>query len=122
MGIFQSGVMPMWEDPVNKDCVELRAKIPSSLTKPALNTMWEEIVVDLITKRIPFSELVAGIRVCDKSRGGDAFNRFEIWTKIPQDTDEKLKAKEELIKMKAHIENLFVNHGHMVEVQIATRK
>jgi hypothetical protein len=34
--------------------------------------MWEDVVVDLITKKLPKSEEVAGIRICDKSRGGDA--------------------------------------------------
>jgi hypothetical protein len=37
LGIFQSGVKPMWEDDVNKGCVEIRAKIPGNLVWSAIN-------------------------------------------------------------------------------------
>ncbi len=78
--------------------------------------MWEDVVVDLITKKLPKSEEVAGIRICDKSRGGDAQIRIEVWTKIKSTTDEGL------IEMKAHIKALFTNHGFITEIQIADRK
>ena len=97
LGIFQSGVKPMWEDVVNKDCVEIRAKIPASLTMKNLNTVWEDIVVDLISNKIPSSDDIAGIRICDKSRGGEAQIRVEIWTKIRTEADPRLDG------MKSHI-------------------
>lgn len=56
LGIFQSGVKPMWEDDVNKGCVEIRVKIPGSLVWATINQIWEDVVVDLITKKIPNSE------------------------------------------------------------------
>jgi hypothetical protein len=87
----------MWEDVVNKDCVEIRAKIPASLTMKNLNTVWEDIVVDLISNKIPSSDDIAGIRICDKSRGGEAQIRVEIWTKIRTEADPRLDG------MKSHI-------------------
>jgi Eukaryotic initiation factor 4E len=52
IGIFQSGVKPEWEDVVNKGCVEIRAKIPGSLTMKNINTIWEDVVVDLVTNKM----------------------------------------------------------------------
>jgi hypothetical protein len=46
----------MWEDDVNKGCVEIRAKIPGNLVWVTINQIWEDVVVDLITKKIPNSE------------------------------------------------------------------
>jgi len=116
LGIFQSGVKPMWEDPVNKDCVEIRAKIPAHLTQNTINAVWEHTVVDLITSKIPGSEDIAGIRICDKSRGGESQIRVEIWTKIRAETDFRLEG------MKTHIKKLFEDHGFMGEISIANRK
>jgi hypothetical protein len=116
LGIFQSGVKPMWEDEVNKDCVEIRAKIPAHLTQSMINAVWEHTVVDLITTKIPSSDDIAGIRICDKSRGGDSLIRIEIWTKIRADNDPRLEG------MKTHIKQLFEGHGFMGEIQIANRK
>jgi len=106
----------MWEDEVNKDCVEIRAKIPASVTMKIINTLWEEVVVDLITNAIPNAKDIAGIRICDKSRGGEAHIRLEVWTKIKMENDERLAG------MKQHIKTLFDGHGFMVEIQIANRK
>ena len=46
----------MWEDDVNKGCVEIRAKIPGALVWVTINQIWEDVVADLITKKIPNSD------------------------------------------------------------------
>jgi hypothetical protein len=46
----------MWEDVVNKGCVDIRAMIPGNLVWATINQIWEDVVVDLITKKIPNSE------------------------------------------------------------------
>ena len=69
LGVFQSGVKPMWEDPVNRGKIEIRASLPSGLMMNAYNKLWEEFVADYVTHKIPHSEEIAGIRICDKSRG-----------------------------------------------------
>jgi hypothetical protein len=56
LGIFQSGVKPMWEDDVNKGGMEIRARIPGNLVWFTINQIWEDVVVDLITKKIPNSD------------------------------------------------------------------
>jgi hypothetical protein len=35
-----------------------------------LNKLWEELVLDVITKQFPFSEEITGVRILDKSRSG----------------------------------------------------
>lgn len=106
----------MWEDEVNKNCVEIRAKIPASLTMKNLNAVWEDVVVDLISNKVPSSDGIAGIRICDKSRGGEAQIRIEIWTKIPSEADPRLT------EMKTYTKELFDKHGFMGEISIANRK
>lgn len=106
----------MWEDEVNKNCVEIRAKIPASLTMKNLNAVWEDVVVDLISNKVPSSDAIAGIRICDKSRGGEAQIRIEIWTKIPSEADPRLT------EMKTYTKELFDKHGFMGDISIANRK
>ena len=53
-----------------------------------LNGMWENLVLDLISKQVPFVEEVTGARIVDKSRQGGENFRMEVWTKFnSQDSD-----------------------------------
>jgi hypothetical protein len=53
----------MWEDPVNAMGSEIRCVLSSNLTYELYNSIWEEVIVDLVTKKIPHSEEIAGIRI-----------------------------------------------------------
>ena len=43
--------------------------------------MWEDIISDIVSKRMPHSDDIAGIRICDKSRN-DPIIRREVWLKF----------------------------------------
>lgn len=38
----------------------------------ALNKIWEDLVLELITKEFPFVSEITGARILDKSRAGQA--------------------------------------------------
>ena len=112
----------MWEDEVNKGCAEIRAKIPGNINMAKLNEVWENFVVDLVTNKMPHCDDVAGIRICDKSRGGESQIRIEIWTKIKYNKDEKVIDKR-LEAMKENINSLFSAQGFInPDIQIADRR
>ena len=106
----------MWEDEVNKDCVEVRAQIPNRLTMRAINAFWEDVVLDLITHKIPNAVDIAGIRMCDKSRGGNSQYRLEIWTKIKSVQDPRIE------DMNRHVRNVAEANGYRVDIKIANRQ
>jgi hypothetical protein len=77
----------MWEDKINATGSEFKFMIiplgaTSAQSIDQVNEIWEEIVVDLITGRIPHSDDIAGIRINDKSRG-ELLVRVEVWLKFP---------------------------------------
>ena len=53
-----------------------------------------------MSSRFPHSDEIAGVRVADKSRGGNEFYlRLEIWTKFKdEDTDVNREMREFIIK------------------------
>lgn len=117
LSIFQSGIKPMWEDPVNASGSELRCVLSNNLTYELYNSIWEEIVGDLVTKKIPHAEDIAGIRIFDRSRSGDLSIRLDIWLKIQDEQNEKIKA------IKSYLEpNVFKRHGQQPDIQYAAHK
>jgi len=90
LSLFQSGIQPMTEDPKNIQGCEFRFTItlnqswaarsetPIDINGSAVNKVWEDIVVDLITKKLPHADQVTGIRLSDKSRN-DFTVRLDIW-------------------------------------------
>ena len=86
------------------------------MTFRAINGFWEDVIVDLITLKMPNATDIAGIRMCDKSRGGDAQFRLEIWTKIKSSVDPRLE------EMNRHIRALSEERNFRVDIKIANRK
>lgn len=106
LAIFQTGIKPQWEDPVNKHGSELRCNLPSSLTYKLYNQIWEEIVTDLVLKKLPHADEVAGVRIFDRSRNNELTIRLDIWLKFPEEHGDKTKA------IKAYLTaNVFEGHG-----------
>lgn len=75
--------MPRYEDEVNKHGGEFRVQIrierdENSIEK--LNRIWETLITDLITSTMPCSDLIAGIRLNDKSDSEKEIFRMEVWT------------------------------------------
>ena len=102
LSFFQSGIKPQWEDPVNTLGSELQCMLPNGLTYSRYNRIWEDIITDLVTKKIPHVEDVAGVRIFDKTRTGELVIRLDIWLKIADENGDKTKA------IKAYLaQNLF---------------
>jgi hypothetical protein len=84
----------MTEDPKNIQGCEFRFTITLNqswaarsetaidINGSAVNKVWEDIVVDLITKKLPHADQVTGIRLSDKSRN-DFTVRLDIWLLFP---------------------------------------
>jgi len=59
LSIFRNGVKPIWEDPANSKGGEYQLRLSfandgQSMSK--INTIWESMIMDLITNRFPHSE------------------------------------------------------------------
>lgn len=106
LGIFQSGVKPMWEDLVNKDNSEIRCSFPTNLSYETYNQIWEEVVSDLVTAKIPHTNDIAGVRICDKSRN-DVVIRIEVWLKFFEDKDPRAVAIMEYLKQEINVRHKF---------------
>lgn len=51
------------------------------------NGLWEALILDLISEKIPCNEKITGIRIGDKSRGGnDMTVRIDVWTRFKDDS------------------------------------
>jgi Eukaryotic initiation factor 4E len=107
----------MWEDPVNASGSELRCVLSNNLTYELYNSIWEEVITDLVTRKIPHVEDIAGIRIFDRSRGSDLSIRLDIWLKISDEKGEKTQA------IKGYLEpNVFKRHGQQPEITFAAHK
>lgn len=92
LSVFQSGIEPKWEDDINKNGSEFRFTLNLIPEKQSysgfLNQLWEDFVLDLISKRTPHTSDIAGIRIADKTRGDQQVIRIEVWMKFHNaDTD-----------------------------------
>ena len=95
--MFRTGVQPAWEDKVNALGGDFCIRIMELKNMELLLKLWEELVLDLITKQIPFSEEITGVRILDKSRSGQEQFRFEVWTKFADDNDRYQAIQQHLI-------------------------
>jgi hypothetical protein len=63
-----------------------------------LNALWESLILDLVSKRFPHIEQIAGVRIVDKSSPGRDAYRFEIWTKYDNENNDYAKAVRDFIE------------------------
>lgn len=70
LSLFRTGIQPAWEDKVNTLGGDFCIRIMELKNMELLNKLWEELVLDVITKQFPFSEDITGVRILDKSRTG----------------------------------------------------
>ena len=76
VSVFETGVIPAWEDPVNKTgcTVSVRRQVQPEKIKE----VWDRLVMSIIGESLPFSEQVVGCRVVSKQK----FTKFEVWLKL----------------------------------------
>lgn len=97
LSLFQEGIKPYWDHRGNAFGSEFRLSLPfrehpEKAEFNFLNKLWEEFTLDLISHRMPHVDQIAGIRISDKSRGGEFVIRLEVWLKFPSgDTDPRGK-------------------------------
>jgi len=75
----------MFEDPRNElggDFLIKLATNPKEGMFEFLNLIWESLTQDVITKRIPHSNQILGVRIVDKCYQGKVHFRIEVWHKI----------------------------------------
>ena len=126
LSLFQEGIKPYWDHRGNafgsEFCFTLPTnEHPENAEFDFLNKLWENFALDLISHRIPHVDQIAGIRIADKSRGGDFRIRLEVWLKFSSgDTDPRgIEIKNFVTKEyleKQGMQNLpdnikFENHG-----------
>ena len=81
LSLFLDNVIPAWEDEVNAQGGEFRIDFKASSLE-LVQTFWETLIFDVVTSQFPESDMLAGVRLLDKSRNDQGSFRIEIWTKF----------------------------------------
>ena len=101
LSMFLSELHPSYEDEVNKQGGEFRMDFKTNLT--FLQRLWEKLVFKVITDEFENVDMLAGIRLLDKSTSSrENFFRVEIWTKF---SDNEVALKNEMQK---HLEEEYI--------------
>lgn len=102
MSLFLTHLQPKWEDDVNKNGGEFRIDFKSNLV--FLQTIWEKLVFDVVSGEFSGAEMLAGIRLLDKSSlGRESVFRIEVWTKFDSTQQEMVN------NLKKHLEEEYVS-------------
>jgi hypothetical protein len=76
-GLFKNGIQPAWEDPANKNGMELVAI--KTLTSEVLDQFWENLVLGLIGETIDEGDEICGCRIVNQSRKAKPTYKIELW-------------------------------------------
>ena len=87
LSLFRKGIIPSWEDAINSKGGEFQANLNSiDRDWDFVNQLWEQLVLDVVAKKFPHTDQIAGVRILDKSRGGNELVlRLDVWTKYSTD-------------------------------------
>ena len=98
LSLFKFKILPQWEDEINEQGGEFQINFKCS-SLDLVQQLWERLIFKVVTSEFPESDLIAGVRMLDKSatERENCF-RIEIWVKY---NDEKLEVGE---KMRKYIE------------------
>ena len=78
--LFEEGVNPTWEDPVNTLGADFSIKRAMNLE--TLKNIWEKLVFTLIGENLALSKAITGCRIVDKQRGQ---YKVEVWFRFTPD-------------------------------------
>lgn len=92
--LFQSGIKPEWEDPLNKNGCSFDGNF-KNLEPFEIDQLWQDIVLALIGENFPYSQFITGIRFLDRMKKHSTV-KIEIWISVglgsvKPNTDEYLK-------------------------------
>ena len=75
--LFEEGVKPAWEDPVNAEGSDLRATLPAR--EASIDSAWTNMVLSLIGEIVDTSDEATGARLVARVRGARTMHRVELW-------------------------------------------
>lgn len=81
VGIFEEGVMPAWEDPVNSKGSDFSFR--KNVDEANIKEIWKKLVFYLVGETMALSEEVVGVRIVDKQK---AF-KCEIWVRFDAESN-----------------------------------
>ena len=85
LSLFMANVKPEWEDEVNKQGGEFKMSFFSATS--TVQSIWERLCFDIVTRDFPNCDFIAGVRLLDKSMSNkQGFFRLEIWTKFDDES------------------------------------
>ena len=92
LALFEEGVNPTWEDPVNTMGADFSVKIRINLD--TLKRIWEKLVFTIVGESLDLSKAITGCRIVDKQRSQ---YKVEIWFRFtpescPEHTEKLHKA------------------------------
>ena len=93
--MFQHGIMPAWEDPVNAKGSEFKVDLGMLRDNDIIQNIWEKMVFDIISGTIPKVEIIVGVRLVQKAKNNSLSSfRLEVWLSgddEKSDTSEAIK-------------------------------
>ena len=103
LSLFQKDIKPAWEDEVNSQGGVMKIDFKSKLA--FVQTIWDKLVLSIVSIEFDGVDMISGVRICDKSefnREGLGIFRIEVWTKFNSTNPDMVNA------LKAHLETEYV--------------
>jgi hypothetical protein len=79
VGVFQTGIEPAWEDPMNRQGCDISLKVRVNFD--VLKEIWDRLVFGIIGETVPSSHKITGVRIVEKYKG---LTKIELWLSCPQ--------------------------------------
>lgn len=112
--MFLDNVIPAWEDEVNAQGGEFRIDFKASSLE-LVQKFWETLIMDVVTSQFPEVDMLAGVRLLDKSRGDQGSFRIEIWTKFDDSKSVMGQAQSEYLQ-KTFVEQIKSTDGYDLNI------
>jgi hypothetical protein len=86
---FEDGVKPSWEDPEHKKGGSIHFTFKTDFPGAAADELWERLLFSTLGQQLPHTELITGIRLCDRlpknakwMKKPIAAVRLEVWYRV----------------------------------------
>lgn len=112
--------MPSWEDSINSKGGEFQVNLNNvDGDFNFVNSLWEQLALDVVAQRFPSTDQIVGVRILDKSRGGqELVLRLDVWTRFNSehnDVGREIRdfiSKEYIEKHQFNAKIMFKPHAH----------
>ena len=90
LSLFEYGIEPKWEDPINEQGGEFRIDFRAPIV--VVQKLWEKLIYQTVTGEFEEADKLCGVRLLDKSQPAkESCFRIEIWTKFSSDAEDEGK-------------------------------